>query len=57
MRRVVFDTNVWISGLLWGGKPQDCLILAFTEEIQLYHCDEMLAELKRVLMDSFDFSL
>jgi predicted nucleic acid-binding protein len=27
-KRVVFDTNVIISGLLWRGKAYQCLLLA-----------------------------
>jgi predicted nucleic acid-binding protein len=43
--RVVFDTNIWISGLLWRGKPYQCLLLARGQAVQHVHCTEMLAML------------
>jgi predicted nucleic acid-binding protein len=54
--RVVFDTNVWISGLLWRGKPYQCLLLAHTGVVQVVYCPQMLAELSRKLRQSFRFS-
>jgi predicted nucleic acid-binding protein len=36
--RVVFDTNIWISGLLWRGKPHQCLLLARSKVVQHVHC-------------------
>jgi uncharacterized protein len=54
--RVVFDTNIWISGLLWRGKPYQCLLLARSQVVQHVHCSEMLAELSRKLRRTFDFS-
>ena len=47
--RVVFDTNVWVSGLLWRGKPYQCLLLARAGVVQIVYCDEMAAELSRTL--------
>jgi putative PIN family toxin of toxin-antitoxin system len=54
--RVVFDTNVWISGLLWRGKPYQCLLLARGKVVQHVHCSEMVAELSRKLRETFAFS-
>jgi putative PIN family toxin of toxin-antitoxin system len=54
--RVVFDTNVWISGLLWRGKPYQCLLLAHTGVVQVVYCPQMLAELSRKLCQTFRFS-
>ncbi len=54
--RVVFDTNIWISGLLWRGKPYQCLLLARSQVVQHVHCSEMIAELSRKLRETFDFS-
>jgi len=28
LERVVFNTNIMVSGLLWRGKPYQCLLLA-----------------------------
>lgn len=54
--RVVFDTNIWISGLLWRGKPHQCLLLARGRAVQHVHCVEMLAELSEKLREPFGFS-
>ena len=54
--RVVFDTNVWVSGLLWRGKPYQCLLLARAGVVQIVYCDEMAAELSRTLRRVFRFS-
>lgn len=54
--RVVFDTNIWISGLLWRGKPFQCLLLARGMAVQRVHCTEMVAELSLKLRETFGFS-
>ncbi len=54
--RVVFDTNIWISGLLWRGKPYQCLLLARSRVVQHVHCSETVAELARKLREPFAFS-
>jgi putative PIN family toxin of toxin-antitoxin system len=54
--RVVFDTNIWISGLMWRGKPYRCLLMARSKVVQHAHCPEMCAELSRKLRDKFSFS-
>ena len=54
--RVVFDTNIWISGLLWRGQPYRCLLLARARVVQLVHCQAMVAELSRKLRQAFGFS-
>lgn len=47
--RIVIDTNLWISGLLWRGLPWKLLRLAEAEEIELCMAPEMIEELARVL--------
>lgn len=47
--RVVIDTNVWVSGLLWGGQPGLLLKLIEAEQIDAVASPEMLNELARVL--------
>jgi putative PIN family toxin of toxin-antitoxin system len=56
IERVVFDTNVWISGLLWRGKPYQCLLLARANVVQLVHCSSMMAELAQKLRQPFGFT-
>jgi putative PIN family toxin of toxin-antitoxin system len=47
--RVVIDTNVWVSGLLWGGLPGAVIKLAERAAITVYATGAMLAELQEVL--------
>jgi putative PIN family toxin of toxin-antitoxin system len=54
--RVVIDTNVWLSGLLWRGKPYQCLLLARSKIVQAVYCQSMAAELSSKLRDVFKFS-
>lgn len=53
---VVFDTNIWVSGLLWRGASAWCLALARAGEIQLAYSEPMLAELTGKLRIKFGFS-
>lgn len=54
--RVVFDTNIWISGVLWRGKPYQCLLLARAGVVQAVYCQSMAAELSQKLREVFSFS-
>jgi putative PIN family toxin of toxin-antitoxin system len=57
MLRVVIDTNVVLSALLFGGKPRKVLEAAFEGNIQLYTSGVLLTELERVLgREKFGFS-
>ncbi len=53
--RVVLDTNVWISGLLWRGNPHRCLLLARSGVVRPVYCQAMLEELLEKLRSSFNF--
>ena len=55
-KRVVFDTNVLISGFLWRGKAYQCLLLARSGVVQALYCSETLAELSDKLRKPFKFS-
>ena len=52
----MFDTNIWISGLLWRGKPHQCLLLARAGIVQAVYCEEMVAELATKLREVFGYS-
>jgi len=55
--RVILDTNVLISAILFGGKPRRILEKAIRGEIRLCLSEPMLEELKGVLQRSkFDYS-
>jgi hypothetical protein len=47
--RVVIDTNVWISGLLWRGAPWRILRLVERGEIEVCIAPPMVTELEQVL--------
>ena len=53
--RVVLDTNVTISALLWRGAPYRVVLLAKAKVIQAVYCDEMLGELTEKLREKFHF--
>jgi len=55
--RVVLDTNVLISAILFGGKPRQILERAVRGDIRLCLSEPILEELKGVLQRSkFDYS-
>ncbi len=47
--RVVLDTNVIISGALFGGLPRDVLQAAIDHKIDVFISDDMVAEVSGVL--------
>ncbi len=49
MIKVVLDTNVLISAIVFGGKPRELLEKAIKGEIQIVLSDEIIEELKGVL--------
>ena len=53
--RLVFDTNVLISALLWRGAPYRAVLLAKAGVVQSVYCGSMLAELTEKLRDEFEF--
>lgn len=57
MLRVVLDTNVLISAILFGGKPRQVLEKAISREIQLCISESILEELQGVLLrPKFDYT-
>ena len=57
MVKVVLDTNVLISAILFGGKPRQILEKAIRGEIRLCLSEPILEELKGVLQrPKFDYS-
>ncbi len=48
--KVVLDTNVWVSALLFGGKPAKLIQLARSGQVQLCMSQELLGELADVLL-------
>jgi len=46
---IVLDTNILVSGLLWGGQPGHILAAARAQQVTLFVSQELLDELKTVL--------
>ena len=47
--KVLLDTNIWISGLLWGGNPRRIIQLAVSEQIVIYSSKLLIDELQATL--------
>ncbi|MBI5025348.1 MAG: putative toxin-antitoxin system toxin component, PIN family [Nitrospirae bacterium] len=56
MIKVVYDTNIFISGLLWKGLPYKCLLLAKAKAVELFLCEKIIFELSSKLKNRFDFT-
>lgn len=53
MIRVTADSNIWVSALIFGGKPMRLLDLAIDGEIELAFSDAILEEILRILQEKF----
>lgn len=53
MVRVTADSNIYISALMFGGKPLEILETALEGESELAISDDILSETLRVLRDKF----
>lgn len=51
--KVVFDTNVYISAIIFGGNPRQCLEIARSREIELFSSKPILLELSQKLQTKF----
>jgi len=51
--RVVLDSNVYISGLVFGGVPRTILVLARTEDFVLCVSSNIREEVERTLSEKF----
>lgn len=49
MFKVVFDSNIFISSIVYGGKPRKVFELAIEGKIELYISREILEEVEEVL--------
>lgn len=54
--RVVLDTNIYISAIIFGGKPEEVFLLAKEEEIVLHVSAASIAEIATKLSDKFHWS-
>ncbi len=51
--RVLFDTNVLVSAILFGGVPRELLTRALRGDVELVTSATLLDELEAVLVESF----
>ena len=51
--KTVFDTNIYISAIIFGGVPESCLDVAINDEIELYTTRAILLELANKLTTKF----
>ena len=51
--RVCLDTNILVSALLFGGKPEEILDLAARKQVKIISSPVILTELQQVLINKF----
>ena len=51
--KTVFDTNIYISAIIFSGVPENCLDVAINDEIELYTTRAILLELANKLTTKF----
>jgi uncharacterized protein len=51
--KVVADTNVYVSAIVFGGKPHTILDLAQEGQIELFISDDIVVETSRILGEKF----
>jgi putative PIN family toxin of toxin-antitoxin system len=56
MIRIVLDTNVIVSALVFGGVPRGVLELAEAGRCEFFHSEAIQAEVRRVLAEKFDWA-
>ena len=55
MIRIVLDTNVIVSALVFGGLPRAVLELAEAEQCEFFYSEPIQTEVRRVLTEKFDW--
>jgi putative PIN family toxin of toxin-antitoxin system len=55
MIRIVLDTNVIVSALVFGGVPRGVLELAEAGQCELFYSKPIQTEVRRVLAEKFDW--
>jgi len=56
VRAVTPDSNLYISALIWGGKPQQLLERALARKVRLFISDTIMDEVLEVLETKFNHS-
>lgn len=55
MKRFLLDTNIYISAILFGGKPKEIIDLARDKKVEIIISEYILWEIKEVLSRKFRF--
>lgn len=50
---IVIDSNIWISGIFWNGKPKYLLKILEKDILSSYICKEMIDEIDEVIKRDF----
>jgi uncharacterized protein len=56
VKRVTLDSNVYLSGFVFGGKPKRILEMAIEGEIEVAISDPIIAEVRRHFLGKFGWS-
>lgn len=56
MKRILLDTNIYISAIFFGGKPKELIELAKNKEIEIVISQHILWEIREVLSRKFNIS-
>lgn len=56
MRAVTPDSNLYISALIWDGKPEQLLEMALARKVRLFISDAIMDEVMEVLEEKFNHS-
>ena len=54
MLKVCIDTNVWLSGLVFGGPPAEIVDLAMKKRLEVILSTSILNEIHKNLVKKFD---
>ena len=54
-KKAVFDTNIYISAILFGGNPRQCLQLARNGKFELFTSRAILLELATAMRNKFNW--
>ena len=53
---VVYDTNILISGMVWGGVPYDCIKLSMKDKVEGVTCSEIINEFDEKLTTKLGYT-
>lgn len=56
MLKICIDTNIWISGIVFSGKPAEVVSAAFNRKFDVVLSQVILDELEKNLLNKFHFS-